>query len=103
IASVPLHLGHSDLQESLTMKTEREKLGRLTLLCCHFVLLLTLLLGMDGREPALAGQNTYGSQVNEASEPDPSLQVPPGTDIYYGTTGRPASQPAPRPGSAEYP
>lgn len=85
------------------MKTEREKLMRLIPLCCRLVLLLILLCAVVGRDPALAGQNAYSSQVNEASEPDPSLQAPPGTDIYYGTPGRPASEPAPRPGSADYP
>src|SRR5437660_12352034 len=31
------------------------------------------------------------------------VQVPSGTDIYYGTPGRPASEPAPRPTEADYP
>ena len=85
------------------MKTEHEKLMRRISSCCHLVLLLVLLFGVDGREPALAGQNAYSSVVNEASESDTPLQSPPGTDIYYGTVGRPASEPAPRPGEADYP
>lgn len=85
------------------MKAEDEKLMRLTPSGCLFVVLLVLLLGAGAGEPACAGQSAYGTQVHEASEPDPSLQVPSETDIYYGTPGRPASEPAPRPGSADYP
>ncbi len=71
--------------------------------CCHLAFFLFLLLGIGAKEPAFAGQDAYSSQGGEASEPGPSLQVPPGTDIYYGITGRPTSGPAPRPSSAEYP
>ena len=85
------------------MRAEREKLMRLFPSCCHFALLVILLVGVGGNEPALAGPNAYGSQVNEAGESDPSLQTPPGTDIYYGTPGRLASEPAPRSGAADYP
>ncbi len=76
---------------------------RLAPSCRHLVLLLILLLGVDGREPALAGQQAYGTVANEASESEPALHAPAGTDVYYGTPGRPASEPAPRSGSADYP
>ena len=76
---------------------------RLAPSCCSLALLLSLLFGADGRAPAFAGQNAYGSPGNEAGEPESSLHAPPGTDIYYGTPGRPASAPAPRSGAADYP
>ena len=85
------------------MKTEREKLTRLAPSCSYLVLFLILLFGADGRTAAFAGQNAYSGPINEASEPGPSFHAPPGTDIYYGTPGRPASEPAPRSGAADYP
>lgn len=85
------------------MKAGRAKLMRRIPSCCHLAFFLFLLLGIGAKEPAFAGQDAYSSQGGEASEPGPSLQVPPGTDIYYGITGRPTSGPAPRPSSAEYP
>jgi cytochrome bd-type quinol oxidase subunit 1 len=68
-----------------------------------FIALLFFLPGAGWGEPAHAGQGASGGPVHEAGDSDASLQGPSGTDIYYGTPGRPASEPAPRPGSADYP
>jgi len=66
-------------------------------------LLVILLLGVGGSLPAYARDGAYGSLPAETAEPEQSLQTPPGADIYYGTPGRPASDPAPRSGPADYP
>src|SRR5712692_5618093 len=54
-------------------------------------LLSFLLSGGVGGDLALALEGSASS-----SRPEPLLQVPSGTDIYYGTPGRPASEAAPR-------
>jgi len=66
-------------------------------------LLVILLLGVGGSLPAYARDGAYGSLPAETAEPEQSLQTPPGADIYYGTPGWPASDPAPRSGPADYP
>src|SRR6266508_2614605 len=66
-------------------------------------LLIILLLGVGGSLPVHAKDGAYGSLPIETPEFEQSLQTPPGADIYYGTTGRPASDPAPRAGLADYP
>src|SRR5207247_9474211 len=50
---------------------------------------------------ALEG-GAYGNPA-EPNEFEPLVQAPPGTDIYYGTPGRPASEPAPRLSATDYP
>ena len=66
-------------------------------------LLVILLLGVGGSLPAHAKDGAYGGLPAETAESEQSLQTPPGADIYYGTPGRPASDPAPRAGLADYP
>ncbi len=66
-------------------------------------LLIILLLGVGGSLPVHAKDGAYGSLPAETPEFEQSLQTPPGADIYYGTPGRPASDPAPRSGPADYP
>src|SRR2546422_6209897 len=61
-------------------------------------LLSFLLSGIVGGDVALALEGSASS-----SQPEPLLQVPSGTDIYYGTPGRPASEAAPRLTAADYP
>src|SRR3989449_8634933 len=61
-------------------------------------LLSFLLSGSVGGDLALALEGGASS-----SQPEPLLQVPSGTDIYYGTPGRPASEAAPRLTAADYP
>src|SRR6266571_5360658 len=57
------------------------------------ILLAFLLGGGVGGDGALAVEGSASQLV----------QVPSGTDIYYGTPGRPASEPAPRITEADYP
>src|SRR2546426_479243 len=61
-------------------------------------LLSFLLSGSVGGDLALALEGGASS-----SQPEPLLQAPSGTDIYYGTPGRPASEAAPRLTAADYP
>src|SRR2546425_5467753 len=61
-------------------------------------LLSFLLSGSVGGDLALALE---GSASN--SQAEPLLQAPSGTDIYYGTPGRPASEAAPRLTASDYP
>src|SRR2546427_6692848 len=61
-------------------------------------LLSFLLIGSVGGDLALALEGSASS-----SQPEPLVQVPSGTDIYYGTPGRPASEAAPRLTAADYP
>src|SRR2546428_942828 len=63
-----------------------------------FLLLSFLLSGIVGGDLALALEGRASS-----SQPEPLLQAPSGTDIYYGTPGRPASEAAPRLTAADYP
>ena len=65
--------------------------------------LIILLLGVGGSLSAHAKDGAYGGLPAETPESEQSLQTPPGADIYYGTPGRPASDPAPRPGPSDYP
>src|SRR3989449_7765577 len=57
------------------------------------ILLSFLLIGSVGGDLALALEGSAS----------PLLQAPSGTDIYYGTPGRPASEAAPRLTAADYP
>ena len=66
-------------------------------------LLVILLLGVGGSLPAHAKEGAYGGLSAETPESEQSLQTPPGADIYYGTPGRPASEPAPRLTATDYP
>src|SRR5207244_5590682 len=61
-------------------------------------LLSFLLSGSVGGDLALALEGRASS-----SQPEPLLQAPSGTDIYYGTPGRPPSEAAPRLTAADYP
>src|SRR2546426_3384014 len=61
-------------------------------------LLSFLLSGSVGGDLVLALE---GSASN--SQAGPLLQAPSGTDIYYGTPGRPASEAAPRLTASDYP
>src|SRR3989449_6470602 len=61
-------------------------------------LLSFLPIGIVGGDLALALEGRASS-----SHPEPLLQAPSGTDIYYGTPGRPASEAAPRLTAADYP
>src|SRR5437867_2741356 len=66
-------------------------------------LLCFLLGGSVGGNLALALEGgAYGNPA-EPIEFEPPVQAPPGTDIYYGTPGRPASEPAPRLSTTDYP
>src|SRR5438445_5436807 len=67
------------------------------------VLLSFLLSGSVGGNLALALEGSAYSNPAEPNELEPSVQTPPGTDIYYGTPGRPASEPAPRLSATDYP
>ena len=67
------------------------------------VLLSFLLSGSVGGNLALALEGSAYSNPAEPNELEPSVQTPPGTDIYYGTPGRPASEPAPRLTATDYP
>src|SRR2546421_699350 len=67
------------------------------------VLLSFLLSGSVGGNLALALEGSAYSNPAEPNELEPSLQAPLGTDIYYGTPGRPASEPAPRLTAGDYP
>jgi len=71
-------------------------------LCRPFVMLL-LLVGVADRHAAFAGQQAYDTTTHETGESETAFQVPAGTDVYYGTAGRPASEPAPRSGADDYP
>src|SRR5437660_6735053 len=62
------------------------------------ILLSFLLSGSVGGDVGLAVEGSASS-----SQPEPLLQAPSGTDIYYGTPGRPASEAAPRLTAADYP
>ncbi len=66
-------------------------------------LLVILLLGVGGSLSAQAKDGAYGGLPAETTEFEQPLQAPPGTDVYYGTPGRPASEPAPRLTAADYP
>src|SRR5439155_5218657 len=57
------------------------------------ILLSFLLTGSVGGDVALAVEGNAS----------PLVEVPSGTDIYYGTPGRPASEPPPRLTEADYP
>lgn len=72
-------------------------------LCRLFVFFLFLLVGVGDRDPAFAGQIASSSAAHEAGDSEPALHTSAGTDVYYGTPGRPASEPAPRTGAADYP
>lgn len=72
-------------------------------LCRLFVFFLFLLVGVGDRDTAFAGQIASSSAAHEAGDSEPALHTPAGTDVYYGTPGRPASEPAPRTGAADYP
>ncbi len=62
-----------------------------------------LLSGSVGEDLARALEGDASNGLAERYDLEPSLQAPPGTDIYYGTPGRPASEPAPRLTAADYP
>src|SRR5256885_1710612 len=62
-----------------------------------------LLSGSVGEDLARALEGDASNGLAERYDLEPSLQGPPGTDIYYGTPGRPASEPAPRLTAADYP
>src|SRR5438874_9607772 len=63
-----------------------------------------LLSGSVGEDLALALERSAYSGPAEPNELEPLLQAPsPGTDIFYGTPSRPASEPAPRLAAADYP
>src|SRR3989442_3835714 len=65
----------------------------------HALCLLSFLLsGTVGGDLALALEGSASS-----IQPEPLLQAPSGTDIYYGTPGRPASEAAPHLTAADYP
>src|SRR2546428_9535069 len=66
-------------------------------------LLSFLLSGIVGGDLALALEGSASSSSPEPYQPEPLLQVPSGTDIYYGTPGRPASEAAPRLTASDYP
>jgi hypothetical protein len=59
--------------------------------------------GSVGGNLALALEGGAYSNPAEPNELEPAVQAPPGTDIYYGTPGRPASEPAPRLTATDYP
>src|SRR5207247_10351330 len=52
---------------------------------------------------ALAREGSAYGGFTEPYELELSLQAPPSTDIYYGTPGRPAREPAPRLSATDYP
>src|SRR5438445_11197432 len=59
--------------------------------------------GGVGGDLTLAREGSAYSSLAEPYELDLSPQAPPDTDIYYGTPGRPASEPAPRLTATDYP
>src|SRR2546425_5463888 len=67
------------------------------------VLLSFLLSRSVGGTLALALEGSAYSNPAEPNELEPAVQAPPDTDIYYGTPGRPASEPAPRLAATDYP
>src|SRR5207247_4583793 len=59
--------------------------------------------GSVGGKLVLALEGGAYANAAEPNELASLVQAPPGTDIYYGTPGRPASEPAPRLSATDYP
>ncbi len=76
---------------------------RLSPFCCSVFLGIVLSAGLFGDGPAGAAESGYGRIATETTEAEPAFKVPPETDIYYGTPGRPAGNAAPHTKAADYP
>src|SRR5437879_2025430 len=67
------------------------------------VLLSFLLSGSVGGNLALALEGIAYSIASDRTDLEPAVQIAPATVLYYGTPGRPASEPAPRLSATDYP